>query len=164
MIGSWTWAANRAGLDWFLGEVAPRLPSGFRIAIAGGLGGEPPAAPANVSFLGRVPDARSFVRDCRVVPLISRSGTGVQLKTIETFEMGLPSVATGSALRGISSIPANCMSADEPEGFASALVSLVARSRAGETLDCDGRAFHASQLDGLKSALSQGLERSLQHG
>lgn len=159
MIGSWTWAANRAGLDWFLDEITPRLPSDFRIAIAGGIGSEPPQAPENVTFLGRVPDARSFVESCRIVPLISRTGTGVQLKTIETFEMGLPSVATKSALRGISTQPDNCAVADDPEAFAVSLIDMIGRSRDGEPLDLDGRAFHSHQLDGLKRALAAGLER-----
>jgi hypothetical protein len=157
MIGSWTWAANRAGLDWFLGEIAPRLPSDFRIAIAGSMEADVPQAPGNVSFLGRVPDARAFIKSCRIVPLISRTGTGVQLKTVETFEMGLPSVATKSALRGISTQPENCMVADDPAEFAACLVDMVARSRAGEPLDRDGRDFHALQLEGLQSALSRGL-------
>lgn len=157
MIGSWTWTANRAGLDWFIAEVVPRLPSGFRIGVAGGTGADVPVAPDNVTFLGRVDDAREFVRSCRVIPLISRTGTGVQLKTIETFEMGLPSVATRNALRGISRPPANCVPADDPESFASALVEMVGRSRGGERLDSDGRAFHAHQLSGLNDALSRGL-------
>ncbi|MDP3527523.1 MAG: glycosyltransferase family 4 protein [Hoeflea sp.] len=160
MIGSWTWAANRAGLDWFIAEVVPRLPSDFNLAIAGGTGAVAPAAPANVAFLGRVDDARAFVRSCRVIPLISRTGTGVQLKTIETFEMGLPSVATANALRGISHVPGNCVAADDPASFATALVDRVGRSRAGETLDSDGRAFHEGQLSGLMSALALGLSRA----
>ena len=164
MIGSWTWAANRAGLDWFLNEIVPRLPSDFRIAIAGGIGSDVPDAPGNVSFLGRVDDARAFVRSCRIIPLISRTGTGVQLKTIETFEMGLPSVATPSALRGISTRPDNCKVADEPEAFARSLIEMVGRSRAGEPLDRDGRAFHALQLEGLTNALSRGLKRLPRHG
>jgi glycosyltransferase involved in cell wall biosynthesis len=157
MIGSWTWAANRAGLDWFLEEITPRLPSDFRIAIAGGMDADVPQAPDNVSFLGRVPDARAFIKSCRIVPLISRTGTGVQLKTVETFEMGLPSVATTSALRGIATQPENCMVADDPAEFAACLVGMVTRSRAGEPLDKDGRDFHALQLNGLKNALSSGL-------
>jgi glycosyltransferase involved in cell wall biosynthesis len=158
MIGSWTWAANRAGLDWFLGEITPRLPSDFRIAIAGGMDAGGPQTPDNVEFLGRVADARAFIKSCRIVPLISRTGTGVQLKTVETFEMGLPSVATQSALRGISAQPENCMVADDPAEFAACLVDMVGRSRAGEPLDKDGRHFHALQLDGLRNALSSGLD------
>ncbi|MCY0093544.1 glycosyltransferase [Hoeflea ulvae] len=164
MIGSWTWAANRAGLDWFLSEIVPRLPEDFTIAIAGGYGATPPPAPGNVRFLGRVDDARAFVRACRIIPLISRTGTGVQLKTIETFEMGLPSVATQNALRGIAARPENCVAAEEPAAFAAALSNLVDRARAGEALDGDGRAFHARQLDGLTAALASGLAQCRPHG
>lgn len=164
MIGSWTWAANRAGLDWFIADVVSRLPSDFRIAIAGGTGAGVPSAPDNVSFLGRVGDARDFVRSCRVIPLISRTGTGVQLKTIETFELGLPSVATANALRGISCVPDNCVMADDPGAFAAALSDMVSRSRAGEVLDSDGRAFHREQLSGLMSSLARGLCCRGQHG
>lgn len=164
MIGSWTWAANRAGLDWFISEIVPRLPSDFAIAIAGGIGDSPPPAPANVCFLGRVADARAFVRSCRVIPLISRTGTGVQLKTIETFELGLPSVATDNALRGISAPPDNCVAADDAPAFAAALSVMVVRARAGEPLDCDGRAFHSAQLGGLTQALARGLSRCERDG
>ena len=54
------------------------------------------------TFVGRVPDAVAFVLSGRTVPLISRAGTGVQLKTIETFELGLPAVASMSANLTIS--------------------------------------------------------------
>lgn len=157
LIGSWGWAANRAGLDWFLQQVVPLLPEDFKIAVAGRLGATPPDVPRNVRFVGRVPDARAFVRSCRVVPLVSRTGTGVQLKSIETFELGLPAVATGNALRGIAAIPENCMRADDPEGFAVALRTQVERARAGADLRLEGRTFHARQLDGLKAGLERGL-------
>lgn len=157
LIGSWTWSANRAGLDWFLQQIVPRLPKDVRIAIAGGMDQRPAALPENVEILGRVADARAFVRSARVIPLISRSGTGVQLKTIETFEMGLPSVATSSALRGIAERPANCAVADGAEDFASRLADFVTRARAGEDLDVDGRAFHRGQLNRLQQALGTGL-------
>lgn len=156
VIGSWSWASNRAGLDWFLGEVAPRLPADIRLAVAGG-GADAAAAPASVDCLGRVPDAREFVRSCRVIPLIARSGTGVQLKTIETFELGLPAVATPAALRGISDIPENCVTADAPAEFAAALTEQIRKARAGEVSDGDGRQFHARQLKGLKQSLAEGL-------
>lgn len=159
MIGSWTWAANRAGLDWFFARVVPRLPADISIAIAGGIGDPPANLPANVRLLGRVPDARAFVRSLRVVPLVSRTGTGVQLKTIETFEMGLPAVATANALRGIAGIPDNCLTADDPAVFATALAGLVERARAGEGLDRDGRDFHAAQMRGLLAALDAGLSK-----
>ena len=81
----------------------------------------PAASPADlrsrhpgVSFVGRVADAIAFVLSGRVVPLISRAGSGVQLKTIETFELGLPAVATSRSLRGIGAVPANCIGCRRP--------------------------------------------------
>ena len=129
LIGTWTWQPNRIGLEWFLGEVVPHLPDDFTIAIAGSIPADLRSPHPGVSFVGRVPDAIAFVQSGRVVPLISRAGTGVQLKTIETFELGLPSVATSRSLRGISAMPANCIVADGPVEFAAALERSAAQRR-----------------------------------
>jgi hypothetical protein len=152
LVGTWTWQPNRIGLDWFLEKVVPHLPASFRVRIAGNT---PPgiASPhPGVQFVGRVADARAFVCSAAVVPLISTAGSGVQLKTIETFELGLPSVATTRSLRGIGFRPANCVVTDDPIAFASAL---VASARASH--DADGAAFHAGQLAALDAALARGL-------
>ena len=106
-----------------------------------------------MQFVGRVPDADEFVRGAAVVPLISRAGSGVQLKTIETFELGLPSVATTSSLRGIDQVPANCVVTDDPVTFARALES--AAETPGEALD--GAAFHGHQLQALDRQIAKGL-------
>ncbi|TIP99080.1 MAG: glycosyltransferase, partial [Mesorhizobium sp.] len=84
------------------------------------------SAHPGVEFVGRVPDAQAFVRSAAVIPLISTSGSGVQLKTIETFELGLPSVATSHSLRGIDHRPDNCVVTDDPVAFAGALEAAVA--------------------------------------
>jgi hypothetical protein len=164
MIGSWSWAANRLGLDWFFDQVLPRLPNDFSIAIAGNIGDIPADLPHNVKFLGRVEDATEFAASCRVIPLISRDGTGVQLKTIETFELGLPCVATKSSVRGIQSIPKNCMIEDEGLGFANALITLVEQSRDGHSLIADGRSFHQQQVDDLVLALKLALKLEIKNG
>lgn len=153
LIGTWTWQPNRVGLEWFLREVTPHLPDDFRIAVAGSVPRDLAARHQNVRFLGRVDDAGEFVTSSAVIPLISRAGTGVQLKTIETFEMGLPAVATSSSLRGISMVPENCVQADDPRSFASALQKF-----ARDPVLADGRAFHAAQLRGLDEAVSNGLK------
>ena len=119
LIGTWTWQPNRIGLDWFLDEVVPHLPDDFthrhcrqhrRPTCARRI-------PASASS-GALPTPIAFVLSGRVVPLISRAGSGVQLKTIETFELGLPAVATSRSLRGIGAVPANCIVADDPVEFA----------------------------------------------
>jgi Glycosyl transferases group 1 len=171
LIGTWTWQPNRVGLEWFLGEVAPHLPAEFSIGLAGHVPSDFGAMPPQVKVLGRVADAKEFVNSCAVIPLVSRSGTGVQLKTIETFEAGLPSVATQRSLRGIETIPSNCVIADDPRLFAGALVKSAAQRRAGEIADCDGAAFHRQQLfeqdkatflvlESLRARLSQAGSRA----
>ncbi|MCB8839596.1 glycosyltransferase family 4 protein [Aurantimonas sp. VKM B-3413] len=159
LIGTWSWAPNRIGLDWFVSEVAPRLPAGITVAIAGRFDGPPPSAPENVRFVGRVPDAQAFVNASRVVALATKGGTGVQLKTLETFEEGMPAVATPQALRGIDSLPANVRIAEAADDFASALVELVEAERTGRLARLDGGAFARSQTEALDRAVAAGLHR-----
>jgi len=152
LIGTWTWQPNRIGLEWFLREVTPWLPRNFRTRIAGSIPADLPRPPG-VEFVGRVKNAVDFVRGGAVVPLIARAGTGVQLKTIEAFEQGLPCVATSRSLRGIAHLPTNCRIADDPAAFATELAAMAA-DRIG---DVDGRTFHAAQLQALDARIALGL-------
>lgn len=159
LIGTWTWQPNRIGLEWFLREVVPHLDKDIGVAIAGSTPADLKAAWPDVTFAGRVADATDFVCGCAVIPLISRAGSGVQLKTIETFELGLPSVATALSVRGIADIPDNCVVADDPIAFAKAVNAMVARVRAGEDLTCEGDAFRAAQLARFNQQIRLGLDR-----
>ncbi|MEZ2331325.1 glycosyltransferase [Mesorhizobium sp. RCC_202] len=154
LIGTWTWQPNRIGLDWFLTKIVPHLKPDFRVKIAGNMPAGVTSAHPGVTFVGRVPDAQAFVRGAAVIPLISTAGSGVQLKTIETFELGLPSVATSRSLRGIGYRPDNCVVTDDPVAFASAL-----EVAAGNIRDVDGSAFHRRQLKALDAAIESGLAR-----
>jgi hypothetical protein len=154
LIGTWTWQPNRVGLEWFLERVMRHVPETFRVRIAGNVPADVEARHPGVSFVGRVPDAAEFVRAAAVVPLVSRGGTGVQLKTIETFELGLPAVATSSALRGIAHRPANCVVADDPKTFAEAMVAAARHPLPAE----DGTAFHAAQQAALDRQIRKGLQ------
>ncbi|EFG8199962.1 glycosyltransferase family 4 protein [Escherichia coli] len=156
LIGTWTWQPNRIGLEWFLDEVTPHLDPDFQIRIAGFVPEDIKPSHPGVRLVGRVPDAQEFIQRAAVIPLISRAGTGVQLKTIETFELGLPSVATSSSLRAIDKIPTNCYPTDDPKTFAQALQTM-ARER---TPDVDGRAFFASQRLALDKRVRFGLSRA----
>ena len=129
----------------------------MKIAVAGSLPAGLPQAPSCMTFLGRVSDAKDFVNSCAVIPLVARGGTGVQLKTIETFEAGLPCVATTLSLRGIGMKPDNCLVSDDPKEFAAFLSRHASGVRSGTVKDADGRAFLNSQRDALDAALTQGL-------
>jgi hypothetical protein len=162
LIGTWTWEPNLIGLRWFLREVAPFLPRGFRVAVAGrtpsGL-----EAPSNVALLGRVPDAGRFLAGCRTVALASRAGTGVQLKTIETLQAGLPAVATSLSMRGVATRPSNVVVEDDPRRFAAAAMALVEDVREGRQGRIDGAVFAKAQAAAQEAALAAGL-RSLAEG
>ena len=159
LIGTWTWQPNRVGLEWFAREVIPLLPEDFAVAVAGHVPSDFHAMQANVKMLGRVPDAAEFVRSCAVIPLVSQSGTGVQLKTIETFEFGLPSVATSHSLRGIGRAPSNCQLADDPAEFARKLVFAARHVRQEGAPLADGGAFYAGQISGQDSAIETALRQ-----
>jgi hypothetical protein len=160
LIGTWTWEPNLIGLNWFLGEVAPHLPAGFKIGVAGrtpdGLTVQSGVA-ASIERLGRVPDADAFLADCRVLALASRAGTGVQLKTIEALARGWPAVATPLSLRGLGRPPANIVVADDGPGFARALIQHVEAVRDGRVTVGDGAAFIARQRAALSNAIAAGL-------
>lgn len=153
LIGTWTWEPNRIGLDWFLHKVVPHLRDNFRIHIAGRVPAGMSSSHPGVSFVGRVPDAQAFVRSAAVIPLVSTSGSGVQLKTIETFELGLPSVATAHSLRGIAYKPRNCVVTDDPIAFAQALEGTIDE----QVADQDGADFHRQQIAALDLAVARGL-------
>lgn len=155
LVGTWTWQPNRIGLDWFLSQVVPRLRPGFRIRIAGQMPAGMAATHPGVEFVGRVPDAQAFVASGAVVPLISRAGTGVQLKTIETFELGLPSVATLSSLRGIAHVPDNCVVTDDPAAFAAALERTARQPGPA----ADGSLFFHRQRRELDARIRLGLAK-----
>lgn len=157
LIGTWSWAPNFVGLDWFLREVAPLLPGDVSVAVAGRLP-DGLAAPAQVRLLGRVPDGDAFLRSCRLVALTSRAGTGVQLKTIQAMQLGLPAVTTGLSCRGFTALPENFTLADAPRDFAAALLARLGQIRGGDPQRADGAAFLQRQQAALAAGLAQGLK------
>lgn len=157
LIGTWTWRPNLAGLVWFLDEVLPLLTEDVSIAVAGRLPPGFACADPRVKLVGRVPDAMAFLAAARCIALTSRTGTGVQLKTIETFQLGKPAVATRSSVRGFAELPTNCLVADDAQGFAAALGKLVLDVRSERTRPADGRAFAEAQAKGLREGVAAGL-------
>ncbi len=156
LIGTWTWQPNRVGLEWFLDNVVPLLAGRITIAIAGNAPHDLKDRYPGVNWVGRVDDAAQFVRSGAVVPLVSRAGTGVQLKTIETFELGLPSVATRHSVRGIGAVPQNCHVTDDAREFAVALLSMSTKARSG-TADLDGAGFLRRQREELDKRVEGAL-------
>lgn len=157
LIGSWSWQPNYVGLMWFLDEVVPLLDRDIEIAIAGNMPSSRPSEREHVKFVGRVANAEEFVASSRVLALVSRSGTGVQLKTIEAFQTGMPCIATHSSVRGIGGIPPNCRVEDEARAYADALNEMVEAVRVGTIQRIDGNGFANDQRQRLQQAMQKGL-------
>jgi len=157
LIGTWSWQPNFVGLTWFLDKVVPLLDSDMSISIAGSMPHAVDSEHSGVNFVGRVENAEEFVKNSGVLALVSRSGTGVQLKTIEAFQMGMPCCATLSSVRGIPGIPDNCIVKDDAKSFAKALNNMVKKMKSGNLARLNGEEFAASQRDALHSGLAVGL-------
>ena len=123
LLGTWSWAANAASLDWFVDEVLPLLPAELAVTIAGaGAESWRARAPERVDFAGRVDDAGAVLASCGAIAVPSVAGEGVQVKTLDAIASGRPVVATPIALRGIDEWPETVAVAGEPEQFAAMLV------------------------------------------
>ncbi|WP_062235590.1 WecB/TagA/CpsF family glycosyltransferase [Aureimonas sp. N4] len=129
LLGSWVWDVNRAGLDWFLTAVAPRLPGHVKVVVGGKSLHPPGTVIGSVRFAGFVPDAGAFLRSCSVVVIPSTTGSGVQIKTIETLGLGVPTVATTVALRGIDDPPLDLRLANSATDMVNAILETLQAPR-----------------------------------
>jgi len=125
ILGTWTWAANAAGLKWFCERVYPLLSDAVSIAVAGAGAEKIAEDRPNVTRWGRVPDSIRFLGSARVIAVPSVAGSGVQVKTLEAIATGQPVVATPVALRGIPDPPPTVRVADQPAEFAASLLAML---------------------------------------
>ncbi|HUB76364.1 MAG TPA: glycosyltransferase [Solirubrobacteraceae bacterium] len=134
-VANFSYAPNRDGLRFLLGEVLPRvweeLPGAALTLVGAGLqASSTPAARELQELIGdpRV-EAVGFVEDlrevyararCAVVPLLQ--GGGTPLKLLEALAYGLPVVATPRAGAGLAVRSGeHCLIADGADAFAAAL-------------------------------------------
>jgi hypothetical protein len=118
LIGTWSWRPNALGLDWFSGEVVPKLPADFAIEVAGPASEHIRGRHPNVVARGVVADAQQFLSTARVVAVPALAGGGVQVKTLDAIASGAPVVATSVAVRGLRELPDSVAVADDAAGFA----------------------------------------------
>jgi glycosyltransferase involved in cell wall biosynthesis len=124
LLGTWTWGPNRAGLEWFLDDVLPRLPDGLEVLVAGR--GAEAVAGTRARAVGFVSDASAFLAAAGAVAVPAVAGGGLQIKTLDAIATGAPVVATPLALRGIEHPPPSVRVAGDAEAFAAALAAAAA--------------------------------------
>jgi polysaccharide biosynthesis protein PslH len=158
-IGSLDWIPNQEGLKWFLDNVwtpvlLPRFPQ-LTFHIAGR------TAPAwikslnvpGVHFHGEVPSAPDFINQhaVMVVPLLS--GGGMRAKILEGMAIGKVVLSTTVGMEGIEAHHGReCLLADTPEAFASAIEWCLQQGSALSNMGTHALVFCTEHYDNLRVA------------
>jgi len=121
MVGNFGYPPNVDGARWFIDEVLPLVGDDLEFVVAGP--GSERFEPFGVGYAADLA-ALYAAADAAVVPL--RSGSGSRIKAIEAFAAGVAVVGTTVGLSGLDVRPGvDCLVADEPAAFATALSELL---------------------------------------
>ena len=108
-----------------------------------------------VTVTGSVPDVRPYLTAAAVFAAPLRFGAGIQNKVLESLAMQVPTVASSNAADGLvteaGAVPP-VLVADDPDGFASALVGQLRAAEANPTPPVAGRAFVERHFNWSRSA------------
>lgn len=132
--------ANVESAHWFIAEVyKPFLqPKGYNLVITGRLSDkmyERFAGESGIFYAGFVKDLTTVRALSKVSILPDRRGTGISIKTLETFQEGAPFVATSVAMRGLESeAVARIPTFDDAAAFANEVKRLVENPKARDAL------------------------------
>jgi glycosyltransferase involved in cell wall biosynthesis len=156
-IGHLGWQPNAYGLDWFCGEVWPkvrqRIPlatltiagPGLRKGPDGSLLVPPKWSQPGITTVGFVDDLEEVYRATLglVAPVLG--GSGVRMKLLEAMKAGMPTVTTTDGAAGLEVTDGGEMLvADDPTGFADDVARVLSDGRLRERLRLGGYAFLAS--------------------
>jgi glycosyltransferase involved in cell wall biosynthesis len=125
MLGTWSWDANRKGLEWFVDSVLPSLNNNIDVHV-GGVGAEwVKDQYENVIYHGFVDDAQEFLSKSKCIIVPSTSGSGIQIKTLDAISTGVPVVTTSIGVRGIDALPNTVHVVDDAKMFAKKMEDTV---------------------------------------
>lgn len=139
---------NADAARWFVEEIFPRVLESepdTRFSIVGS-NPLPEVRACNdkigVTVTGTVPDVRPYYKDANVVVVPQRFGAGTKLKVLEALALQRPLVTTPNGAQGIGLEDGeHAFVREDPEEFASAIVSLLQDPDRGRNLTKRGRDF-----------------------
>lgn len=125
LFGNWGWGPNRAGLEWFVTRVWPRVheSTGVGCEVAGLDAGRVADGVRGLRTRGRVPSVAEFLVDASAVCVPVVNGLGAPVKFLEAVASGAPVLAT---TRGASR-DANLaiLTSDAPDVWVAALERIL---------------------------------------
>jgi sugar transferase (PEP-CTERM/EpsH1 system associated) len=132
-VGAMDWMPNEDGIQWFAGEVLPRIRQQVRGANLTIVGRNPGPAVRRladagdaITVTGTVPNVRPYLEAASLVVVPLRVGGGTRLKIYEAMSMDRPVVSTTIGAEGLPLAEAeHIIRADDPAAFAAACVRLL---------------------------------------
>ncbi|MSQ78163.1 MAG: glycosyltransferase [Flavobacteriaceae bacterium] len=152
-VGAMDWEPNLKGIEWFLGNVWPKvtpLNSGAKFYLAGK---NMPQSLKDISLpnyvnLGEVPNLREFMnsKQIMVVPLFS--GSGIRIKILEGMALGKTVVASPQALQGIKyKGGTNLFIAQSKEEFVEKILRCIGDAKLCAEVGANARILAEEQFD-----------------
>jgi glycosyltransferase involved in cell wall biosynthesis len=144
--GSMDWYPNDDGIVHFIEAVLPRVRREVPAATLTVVGRNPSArlralaAAAGVHVTGLVDDVRPHMAEAAVYVVPLRIGGGTRLKIFEALSMAKAVVSTAVGAEGLPLAPGqHFLQADDPDGFAAAVTSLLRDSARRRAIGGAGR-------------------------
>ena len=131
--GSMDWLPNHDAMLYFVRHILPRIRASCPTVALTIVGRNPfpgikalSRADPSVRVTGRVEDVRPYLEEASVYVIPLRIGGGTRLKVFEAMAMAKPVVSTSIGVEGLPILNgADALVADEPDGFADAVVRLL---------------------------------------
>jgi len=164
-LGSFRHTPNQVALDWFIRQVLPLILEKRPEARLVVVGSDAPPEHVYADYAAAI-EFRGFVEDIReplgrfsvfVCPV--RSGSGVRVKLLEAFAVGMPVVSTRIGAEGLEYRNGRfCMLADSPDAFAEAVLALFEDPQAAAEMAIRARDEVVANWD--MAAITRKLEAS----
>ena len=153
--GTLDFRPNIDAVLWFAREVLPHIRARRPEARLLVVGKRPaPALRAlaeqgALTLTGEVPDARPYIAGAAVYVVPMRIGGGVRLKLLEALALEAPVVSTSMGAEGLAGLCGgeHCLLADDPAGFAAAVLRLLEEPALGRRLGAAGRELVRQRYD-----------------
>jgi len=153
-LGGLHWPPNADALASFVRDSWPRVRAARPDATLTSVGrDDSPVADEcreapGVRLTGWVPDIDPFVQESRMLVVPMRAGSGMRVKILDAMARGLPVVSTSVGCEGIAVVPGeHLLLADTPEGFADAVLRLLADDALAASLARNARALVLARYD-----------------
>ena len=144
--GSMDWHPNEDAIRHFISDILPAIRREVPQVRLTVVGRNPSsslrrdAEQAGVRVTGTVDDVRPYIDAAAVYVVPLRIGGGTRLKVFEALSMGKAVVSTGVGVEGLPLAPGeHYLKADDPQAFASAVVTLLRDSQRRHALGDAGR-------------------------